>query len=191
MIKDSGNRRELWKPVKGYEEFYEVSNLGRVRSKRTNTRIADKTDRVMKQKVDNHGYFRVNLYKDKRMKACLINRLVAEAFIPNPGNLPQVGHANDDKNNNTVENLYWTDSKENNHHNGKMERFHKLHNEKIGLIAEKLSIKVVGTNIETGGKQFFNSMQETEKYGFVPAKVSLCVNGKSMSHRGYKWERMM
>lgn len=182
--------KEIWKPVKGYEGLYEVSNIGRVKSKRANTRIADKTDRIMKQKVDSHGYYRVNLYKNGKMKAYIVSRMVAEAFIPNPTNLPQVGHANDDQTNNTVENLYWTDSKENNNHNGKMEKFQKLHNEKIRLIAEKLSIKVIGTNIATGEKQFFNSMQETEKYGFVPAKVSMCVNGKSMTHRGYKWERM-
>jgi hypothetical protein len=190
-IKDSGNRRELWKSVKGYEGLYEVSNLGRVRSKRVNTRITDKTDRVMKQKVDNHGYYRVNLHKNGKMKAYLVSRMVAEAFIFNPGNLPQVGHANDDKTDNTIDNLYWTDSKENNNHNGKMEKFQKAHNDKIMLIAEKLSIKVVGTNINTGKKLFFNSMQETKNYGFDPAKVSMCVNGKRMSHGGYKWERMM
>jgi hypothetical protein len=178
-------------PVKGYENLYEVSSLGRVRSKRANTRIADKTERIMKQKVDNHGYFRVNLYKDGKVKAYLVSRMVAEAFIPNPDNLPQVGHADDNKTNNTVGNLYWTDSKENNHHNGKMERFHKLHNEKIGLIAEKLSVKVVGTNVETGEKINFDSMQETRKLGFKPEKVSMCVNGKRMSHGGYRWERMI
>lgn len=183
--------KETWKPVKGYEELYEVSDIGRVRSKRANTRIADKTNRIMKLKIDSNGYFRVNLYKDKKMKAYLVSRMVAEAFIPNPNNLPQVGHANDDQTNNTVKNLYWTDSKENNHHNGKMKKFQEMHNKKIRLIAEKLSIKVVGTNIKTGEKHFFNSMQETEKYGFVPAKVSMCVNGKNMSHKGYKWERIM
>ena len=130
MIKDSGERREFdsgavrdiqeeWRPCVGYEGLYEVSNQGRVRSLRKDTRIIDKENRIMKQKLDGHGYYRVNLNKDKRMKAYLVSRLVAEAFIPNPLGLPQVGHNDDNKTNNHASNLYWTNSKENNHHNGK------------------------------------------------------------------------
>lgn len=183
------NNSEMWLPVKGYEGLYEVSNFGRVRSLRCKTRIADKTEKVLKQKLDDKGYFKVNLYKDKTCNTLLINRLVAMAFIPNPSKLPHVGHMDDNKRNNTVENLYWTDPKENNYHNGKMDRFIKAHKDKIDVIAEKLSVKVVGINMATGEKIFFNSMQEAEKNGFSCSKISNCVNGKRKSHKGYKWEK--
>ena len=138
--------QEVWKPVVGYEGIYEVSNYGRVHSLVKNTRIRNK-DGLMKFKYDNHGYYRVNLTKNKKQKAELVSRLVAKAFIPNPDNLPHVGHEDDNRNNNSVSNLYWTDAIENNHHNGKMKRFHKKHKEKIKDIAKTLSISVVGVNI--------------------------------------------
>lgn len=188
MIKDSGERRgfttgavrgmsveEHWLPVVGFENEYEVSDKGRVKSLYSKTRISDKEDGVLKQKSDSHGYFRVNLYKDGEFKkSALVSRMVAEAFIPNPQDLPQVGHWDDDKKNNAVTNLYWTDAKENNNHNGKMERFQRLHREKIGDIAEKLSVQVIGVSEETAEKLIFNSMREAEALGFDSCKYQ-CV----------------
>ena len=176
--------------VKGYEGLYEVSDFGRVRSKRDKTRIRDRREKIMKQKVDTGGYFRVNLYKNNICHSFLVSRLVAEAFIPNPNNLPHVGHDDDDPTNNHVTNLYWTNPKENNRHNGKLERLQQAHNEKIKVIAEKLAVKVIATNIESGERFVFNSMQETKKHGFCPSKVSLCVNGKRNRHKGFMWERV-
>lgn len=179
---------EEWRPVVGYEELYEVSNLGRVRSLREKTRIFDKENKIMRFKDDHHGYDRVNLNKDHKAKAALVSRLVAEAFIENPNNLPQVGHMDDVKKNNHVSNLYWTDSKENNHHNGKMERFQDKHNEKIGQIADALSKAVISTNILTGEEQMYKSMQEaSRKTGSNSGKISLCCNGKRSHHNGYCW----
>lgn len=178
------NSKERWKDVVGYEELYSVSSCGRVKSKLKNTRIADKENRIMKQKHDNKGYLRVNLHKDGNCKAELVSRLVAKSFIPNPDNLPQAGHMDDNKENNNVENLYWTDSYENNRHNGKMDRFHKSHNDKIDIIAKKLSCKVRGTSIEDGHEIIFDSMQEAGRNGFDNGKISMCVNGKRSQHKG-------
>ena len=180
---------ETWLPVKGYEGLYEVSNIGRVKSLYKATRIIDKQDSILRQKVDTRGYFRVNLHKNGKCKAELVSRLVANSFIDNPENLPHVGHWNDDKTNNTVENLYWTDPKENNHHNGKYSRFVQEHNNKIRQIAEKLSVPVVGTSIADGSKITFDSMQMAKQYGFDQSKISMCINGKRKMHRGYRWER--
>lgn len=202
MIKDSGERRtfstgsvrdiqeEQWVGVIGFENEYEVSNKGRVRSLYLKTRVADKGGRILKQKTDSHGYLRVNLYKNGAFnKAALVSRLVATAFIPNPQDLPQVGHWDDDKKNNDVTNLYWTDAKENNSHNGKMERFQKSHRDNIHDIARKLSIQVVGISEETGEKLLFSSMHEAEKYGFDSCKISMCINGKRKTHKKFKWEK--
>lgn len=194
-IKDSGEdityvEKEQWRKVVGFENEYEVSNRGNVRSLYCKTRIKDKKGKILRQKTDNHGYLRVNLYKDGLYKKSeLVSRLVAMAFVPNPKNLPQVGHNDDNKTNNNSVNLYWTDAKENNNHNGKMERFQQSHREKIDVIAKNLSVPVVGTSIENGEKLFFNSMHDAEKMGFCSCKISLCVNGKRKSHKKYKWER--
>ena len=99
---------EIWKDIEGYESLYQVSNLGRVKSLARNTgnQYAN-ADRILKQKVCKTGYMSVGLVKDKRQKHFFVHRLVAMAFIPNPDNLPQVNHKDEDKTNNCVENLEW------------------------------------------------------------------------------------
>lgn len=179
---------EVWRDVVGYEGLYQVSSIGRVRSLRNKTRIVDKENGIMRQKFDCRGYLRVNLHKGGECKALLVSRLVAMAFIKNPYNYPVVGHMDDVKTNNSVGNLYWTTPRENNYHNGKMERFHELHNKKISQIADALSTPVVSTDIRTGEESFFKSMQEASKRtGADSGKISMCCNGKRNSHNGMTW----
>ena len=180
---------EEWKPVIGYEDYYEVSNLGRVRSKRNKTRITDKESKVMKQKFDNRGYLRVNLHSENNKKSYLVSRMVAEAFIPNPNNYKIVGHKDDNKINNTIDNLYWTTVKENNFHNGKFDTFLEKRKEKMHKIVKALSVKIIGTNIDTGEEIRFSSMQEAQRNGFSSGKISLCCNGKRKKHKGYTWKK--
>lgn len=143
---------------------------------------------IMKQKLDDKGYFRVNLYKDKLSKTFLVSRLVAQAFIPNPGNMPMVGHNNDIKIDNRVANLYWTDALENNYHNGKYDQFVKARNSKINTIADKLSKPVKGISLSTGNEVYYKSTQDASRHGFDNGKISMCCRGKRNSHKGYKWE---
>ena len=96
---------EEWKNVIGYEGLYEVSNKGNVRNIRRNT--------LLKLSKNNYGYIKVFLYKNG-IRTCLsVHRLVAQAFIPNPDNLPQVNHKDEDKTNNSVDNLEWCNQKYN------------------------------------------------------------------------------
>lgn len=103
------------KPVCGYEEQYVVDQFGRVygvdRTKTVldNGRIYEKpiAGKQMKQSLHTKGYKTVTLTKDGKSKACFVHRLVAEAFIENPDNLPMVNHKDEDKTNNFAENLEW------------------------------------------------------------------------------------
>lgn len=106
---------EIWKDIKGYEGLYQVSNLGNVRSL-PNQKHKDNI--ILKQRISN-GYYQVTLYKNNQPKAIYVHRLVAEAFIPNPDDLPQIGHRDEnnfktgDDCNNRADNLYWCTLKEN------------------------------------------------------------------------------
>ena len=95
---------EIWKDIKGYEGRYQVSNLGNVKSLRTNKLL---------YYSNSDNYYRVSLYKNKRTMFS-IHRLVAEAFIPNPNNLPCVNHKDCNTYNNKVDNLNWCTYKQNN-----------------------------------------------------------------------------
>ena len=99
---------EIWKDVVGYEGFYQVSNLGRVKSLFTN--------KIMSTYIGNNQYVSLRLARCNygKTKLCLLHRIVAEAFIPNPDHLPQVGHKDETRTNNRADNLYWTNSVENN-----------------------------------------------------------------------------
>lgn len=104
--------QEVWKPVEGYENYYQISNLGRVRSlPRVKKARGGSTyvflGRVLKPSPDKDGYLVVGLTGNGRQVKKTVHRLMAEAFIPNPYGHPLVRHLNDKKNDNRIKNLAW------------------------------------------------------------------------------------
>ena len=112
------NNEEIWKDIIGYEGFYQVSSLGRVRSLDMYVKCGYGSYRLRKGKVlssviKDNGYLQLKLYCNGKLYKKYVHRLVAQAFIPNPDNLPEVNHLDEDKTNNNVTNLEWCDHKYN------------------------------------------------------------------------------
>jgi len=107
-----------WLPVIGYTGIYEVSDTGMVRSidrtiQLSNGRLRKIKGKLISPKHNEDGYLFVSLSKDGIVKTKYTHRLVAQAFIPNPGILPEVNHLSGNKTDNTVENLQWCTHQQN------------------------------------------------------------------------------
>jgi hypothetical protein len=121
------NLEEIWLPILGYEGLYEISSLGRVKSLAriyisTKGHKQSLKEKILNSGDDSYGYRSVSLSKNNSQKTQKIHRLVAQTFIPNLNNYPQVNHINGIKIDNRVENLEWC----NNSHN-------QIHAYKTGL----------------------------------------------------------
>ena len=101
---------EVWKDVVGYEGLYQVSNYGNVKRIRfVNNKCSKPKELVIKKHIAWNGRIQVDLSKEGKHKRTTVHRLVANAFIPNPNNLPQINHIDGNPQNNMVENLEWCD----------------------------------------------------------------------------------
>lgn len=112
---------EKWKDIEGYEGKYQISNKGRVKA--LNFR------RTTKEKIisgrNNKGYQAVELWKFGKRKSYLVHRLVALSFVPNPDNLPQINHKDENKLNNNADNLEWCTQFYNNIYGTRLQRVSK------------------------------------------------------------------
>lgn len=101
---------EIWKPIEGTKGFIEVSNYGRARS------LLRGAPSILKAQTDKKGYLRLRVTIEREKYSYKIHREVAKAFLPNPGNLPQVNHIDGDKCSNRVDNLEWVTNQQNAQH---------------------------------------------------------------------------
>lgn len=113
------NTTEIWKDIEGYEGLYQVSNYGRIQSKKYGK------EKVLYQYLTTKGYLLTALSKNGKVCRKLTHRLVAEAFIPNPQNKPFIDHINGNKTDNRVENLRWVTAQENTHNPITYKKFFK------------------------------------------------------------------
>lgn len=129
---------ETWKPVKGYEGIYEVSDLGQVRSLPRKVHNYIKPGRIIKPHNNGHSYQYITLYKgDGGKRKTYIHRLVAEAFIPNPENYEQINHKDFDKTNNAAVNLEWVSREENMQHYRSSQYAKRVESERLSKIQYK------------------------------------------------------
>lgn len=184
---------EDWRPVRGYEGFYSVSTLGRVRREQSLRfggcfGVVNVKERILKP-THTRGYLCVGLSKFGILKRKQIHRLVAEAFIPNHDNLPQVNHKDENKQNNCADNLEWCTAKYNvnyGHHNEKISKSRQKEKCKKQLreAMEKTKRKVLC--VDTG--EVFNSIAEAEKtLGVKQSNISYVCLGKRERAGGYRW----
>ena len=96
---------EFWKDIEGYEGLYQVSNTGQIKSLKIN--------RIRKPRPNNNGYLLIDLHKNGEKKTYQVHRLVAEAFLSNEEELPEIDHINNDRQDNRVCNLQWISHVEN------------------------------------------------------------------------------
>ena len=97
--------KEIWKDIFGYEGIYQVSNMGNVRSLINQQRNKRKKPKLRKLTEDQRGYLRIRVYKKGKGQTLKVHRLVAQTFIPNPENKPQVNHIDGNSKNNQIKNL--------------------------------------------------------------------------------------
>ena len=110
---------EIWRTIEGYEGLYEVSNTGKVRSldryvKGKGESYWLRKGRVLSPTKDRYGYLKVVLHCNGKCKTINVHKLAAQAFLLNPDNLPEINHKDEDKTNNSVDNLEWCDRSYNN-----------------------------------------------------------------------------
>ena len=186
---------EIWKTAiydgEIYEGLYKVSNLGKILS--LNYRRTGKA-KLMTPGTDKDGYFQVILYKNGESKTCKVHRLVAETFLPNPENLPEVNHKDEDKTNNFVflnedgtvnkkkSNLEWKNHRDNLNHG--------THNERVAKANTngKLSKRVLQLSLSGELICEYPSTRECERNGFDHGAVAKCCRGEKPQYKGFIWK---
>lgn len=165
---------EIWKPIKGYEDRYEASSHGRIRS------YNKKTQTYLIMKPFNHkGYYRMDL----RGKSPRVHRIVAQTFIPNPLNKPEINHINGIKTDNRIENLEWCTRQEN-----------QNHAYDTGLIVKPRGTQHIQTKplvVMTKSGDYVTTLYGTiqiKEFGLDQGSVMGCLAGRRKQHKGYTFK---
>ena len=155
------------KDIKGYEGIYGITSCGKVWSYRRK--------KFLKPGTDGNGYLKVKLCKDNENKNCYVHRLVAEAYIPNTENLPEINHKDENKANNCLQNLEWCDRKYNNNYGFCITKRSNSHKKPI------LQYDLDGN--------FIREWECAYDVGKVAVKnINHCLKGRTKTAYGYIWE---
>ena len=164
----------MYKAIKGYECFYEINELGKIRSvdrkvKSKNGKTIHYKGKELKLKMNKDEYQNVNLNKNGISKTWRVPRLVAETFLPNPDNLPEIHHKNHDRGDNRVENLAWVTRSE------QMDEHLRA--------AKGTKLRVVGHGID---KIFISAKAVQRELGIADRYVMQVAKGKYKQAKGYR-----
>lgn len=175
---------EIWKDIVGYEKLYQVSNLGRVRSYDREVTYKNGTvhvhkGRILKTATNKSGYLQINLYRNGTQKVCLVHRLVAMAFLPNPDNLPCVNHKDENRSNSHVDNLEWCTHEYNSNYSHTGTKANKDRRKQINCYSYP-DMKYVTT--------FESCNEAARQLGVSSSLVSKVANGKKPQTKGYYFE---
>ncbi len=193
---------EIWKPIKGYEDYYEISNFGRVKSKERYVKQGNHMryvkERYKKVIKGAYGYPCVSLCKECKSKVIPIHRLLAITFIPNPENKPFIDHINTDIADYRLENLRWVTAKEN--ANNCLTLIHCRENLYIPEIAEKINATKVARKTKTAPRKVYQytlSGELIQEYscanvaekelGIDSCSIRYACTGKRISAGGFLW----
>lgn len=172
---------ERWKDIEGYEDLYQISNTGKVRSLDRYIKIGQnrriKKGQIIKVPIKK-GYYQVRLSKNGKRKSFNVHRLVAKAFIPNPNNLPQVNHKDENKLNNNMQNLEWCNALYNNIYGTRIER-----------VRNKTGKKIIQYDLNGNFIQEFNSLSDIKrKLNYNMTSISNCCKNRTKKSHGYIWK---
>ena len=170
---------EIWKTIEKYENTYEVSNVGRVRNM--------KTGKYITPKHNNRGYVQIRLSRNGKVEHWLLHRLVAVTFIKNPDGLPQVNHKDENKDNNSAENLEWCTNLYNRHYGSGYARSVAKHD--YGNLAEQ-NRKLI-EQYDRQGKllNVWKGLRSAEiATGVEESNIRRCCYGRGKSAGGYVWK---
>lgn len=200
------NEQEIWKPVVGWEKYYEVSSFGRVLTHGEFVDGRKYKDRIMAQRKSKHGYYYVTLCRNGKSKTIKVHRLVAMAFIPNPKNLKCIDHIDTNKENNHVDNLRWCSHAEN--ANNPLTLQHLSESLKIVCSSEKVREQrsanakkyekqridsvVVGVSQFTKNgvfvKSFYSASEAAREMNGNCTSIIRCCKGRRPSAYGFVWK---
>ena len=178
---------ELWKDIKGYEGYYQISNLGRVKSLnrtiiRRDNKIYHQKEQIITPCINHKGYYCCILRKEFKGYPKRVHRLVAENFLDNPNNLLQVNHIDGNKQNNNVNNLEWISNYDNMQHSIKMglRDVIKITNK----LRETNRREILQYDLDGNFIKQYNSIKEAETELHIPNQniVKVCQGKRKMAH---------
>lgn len=182
---------EIWRDIKGYEGLYQISSIGRVKRlekiRRNGRGYRKYKEQITDGYIDDVGYRYVILTKERKEKRFRLHRLVAEAFIPNPDNKPEIDHINTNRTDNRIENLRWVTRKEN--LNNKITKIKMSHLPKPKGKNHPRARKVQQFNIDgTFVKEYDCIKDAVVETNGSKAGIILCCQGKRKTSGGCLWK---
>ena len=181
---------ENWKDIENYEGLYQISDCGRVKSLARDIYCQNGTfhhhmeEKILVQRIEKHGYARVNLYLNGESKTMKVHRLVAEAFIPNPENKPQVNHKDENPLNNCVDNLEWCTASYNVNYGTRTARaVQNRRYPKLGNHPRAKQVFCVELN-----KTFDCAKRVEEELGIWETSIIKVCKGKGKTAGGFHWK---